>query len=241
MARRRKKKGGAPKPIWMMTFSDLVTVLLTFFVLVLSMGAMDREKIHEMVSVFRQDTGFLTPKTAGRMPDKFTVFEDVVEKPWEILEKQDRIKDLLFPDDELPPEISRSTLEENLEILVRPEGVALLMTDELLFPFEQTSLTPEGRQILEQIIPLVQSWPAPVNVAGYTCNIPGITMDNYDFAAHRAMAVTEHLLINDVEQDRLSVSAYGPHFPVADHETEEGRAQNRRVEILFKKAPRPYM
>ena len=241
MAREKSKKGGAPKPIWMFTFSDLVTVMLTFFVLVLSMASLDREYVQEIVTVFQQDTGFLTPKTAGRLPDEFVIIEDVLENPWEILEKEDRIKDLLFPEEELPPEVSKSTLEENLEILMRPEGIALMMTGELLFPFAETRLQPQARQILDQVIPLVKAWPAPVNVAGYTDNIPGIHMDNYEFAAERAMAVMEYLLINDVKQQRLSVSAYGEHFPVGDNETEEGRARNRRVEILLKKTPDTYM
>ncbi|WP_291323788.1 flagellar motor protein MotB [Desulfonatronospira sp.] len=241
MARKKNNKGGPPKPIWMLTFSDLVTVMLTFFVLVLSMATMDREYVREIVTVFQQDVGFLTPKTAGRLPDVAVIMEDILDNPWDILEKEDRIKDLLFPEQELPPEVSKSTLEKNLEILMRPEGIALMMTGDLLFPFAETTLQPHARQILDQLIPLVKAWPAPVNVAGYTDNIPGIYMDNYEFAAERAMAVAEYFIINDIEQDRLSVSAYGEHFPVGDNDTERGRARNRRVEVLLKKTPGAYM
>lgn len=240
MARKKKK----PKPIealWMVTFADMVTILLTFFILLLSMASLDRQIIREVITVFQEDIAFLSPSSAGRLPDRFLVFEDLLEKPWEILEKQNRIKDLLFPEEVLPPEISKSTLDENLKILERPEGIALMLTDGLLFPFAETTLNPQSRQILMQIVPLVQAWPSPVNIAGYTDNIPGIHKDNYEFAAERAMAVLEFLIINGIDNERLSVSSYGPHFPVAPNDTADGRAQNRRVEILLKTTPKTFL
>ncbi|WP_028574029.1 OmpA/MotB family protein [Desulfonatronovibrio hydrogenovorans] len=231
----RKKKQRKPiEALWMVTFADMVTILLTFFILLLSMASLDREIIREVITVFQEDIAFISPRSAGRVPDRFLIFEDLLEKPWEILEKENRIKDLLFPDDVLPPEISKSTLQENLRVLARPEGIALMLTDELLFPFGQTTLNPAARQVLAQIVPLVMAWPSAVNIAGYTDDIPGIHKDNYEFAAERATAVMEYLIINGVPDERLSISAYGPHFPVASNETEQGRSQNRRVEILLK-------
>ncbi|RQD66726.1 MAG: flagellar motor protein MotB [Desulfonatronovibrio sp. MSAO_Bac4] len=225
----------------MVTFADMVTILLTFFILLLSMASLDRQIIREVITIFQEDIAFLSPRSAGRLPDRFLVFEELLEKPWEILEKQNRIKDLLFPDDVLPPEISKSTLDENLKILERPEGIALMLTDDLLFPFAQTSLNTQARQILMQIVPLIKAWPSPVNIAGYTDNIPGIHKDNYEFAAERAMAVMEFLIINGIDNERISVSAYGPNFPVASNDTAQGRSQNRRVEILLKTTPKTFL
>ncbi|MCA1743191.1 MAG: flagellar motor protein MotB [Desulfonatronovibrio sp.] len=238
----RKKKN--PKPIealWMVTFADMITILLTFFILLLSMASLDRQIIREVITIFQEDIAFLSPSSAGRLSDRFMIFEDLLEKPWEILEKQDRIKDLLFPDDVLPPEISKSTLDENLKILERPEGIALMLTDELLFPSAQTSLNTPARQILMQIVPLIEEWPSPVNIAGYTDNVPGIHKDNYEFAAERAMAVLEFLIINGIDNERLSVSSYGPNFPVTPNDTAQGRSQNRRVEILLKTTPKTFL
>lgn len=231
---RDKKKPKPIEPLWMVTFADMVTILLTFFILLLSMASLDRQIIREIITIFQDDIAFLSQTSAGRLPDKFIVFEDLLEKPWEILEKRKRIKDLLFPDEVLPPEISKSTLEENLEVLIRPEGVALMLTDELLFPFASTTLSQPAREVLRQLVPLADAWPAPVNIAGYTDDIPGIDKDNYEFAAERAMAVLEFFVAQGIPNERLSVSAYGPNFPVADNDTAWGRSRNRRVEILLK-------
>ncbi|WP_232300527.1 OmpA/MotB family protein [Desulfonatronovibrio magnus] len=231
---RKKKKAKPIEALWMVTFADMVTILLTFFILLLSMASLDRDIIREVITIFQDDIAFVSPTSSGRVPDRFVIFEELLEKPWEILKKQQRIKDLLFPDDVMPPDLSRSTLDENLRVLVRPEGVALMLTDELLFPFAETSLNPRAKHVLDQIIPLVKEWPAPVNIAGYTDNIPGIHMDNYEFGALRAMAVLEYFLASGVNEKRVSVSSYGPHFPVASNNHARGRAMNRRVEILLR-------
>ena len=235
MARKKKKGGGgAASDGWLVTFSDLVTLLLTFFVLLLSMSSLDKSVVQEVVSIFTERTAFLSEKSAGKIAHRFKVLQKLVAKKWEILENEQRIKDLLFPDEVLPKEISRSTLEKNLRILVRPEGVALVLTDKLLFPLGGTKLTPAARKILKEVATLVSIWPAPVNIAGYTDNIPARTRDNYDISGERALAVLTFFLKQGLESSRLSISAYGPNFPVADNNTEFGRAQNRRVEILFK-------
>lgn len=236
---RKKKKSGLIEPLWMVTFADMVTILLVFFILLLTMASLDREIIRDIITVFQDDVAFMSSRSAGRLPDKFIIFEELLEKPWEIIEKENRIKDLLFPDEVLPPEVSKSTLEENLKILVRDEGIALMLTGDLLFPSAGTSLNAPARQILSQIIPLIREWPTSVNIAGYTDNIPGIHKDNYEFAAERAMAVTEYFIANNVRQEKISVSAYGPNFPVASNDTAQGRSLNRRVEILLKTGTKP--
>ncbi|MDK2921813.1 MAG: chemotaxis protein MotB [Desulfonauticus sp.] len=234
MARRKKRGGGEVQANWLVTFSDLVTLLLTFFVLLLSMSSMDKSIVRQVVSVFTEDVGFLDVRSTGKIEDRFKVLEKILQKPWEILEKKKRILDLLFPDMVLPKEINRSTLEKNLEILQRPEGVALVLHDGILFAPGSAILKPEAKRILEQIVELAMIWPAPVNIAGYTDSSGGIRVDNYELAAERALSVLAFFREKKIREDRLSVSAYGPNFPLADNKTREGRARNRRVEILFK-------
>ena len=110
-----------------------MTLLLTFFVLLLSMASMDRNVLTK-INLFTRDVAMSFPRAAGRIPQRIRFITDLLDNPWDILEKPDRIKDLLFPDDILPKDISTSTLEENMKVLVKPEGVALVLTDKLLFP-----------------------------------------------------------------------------------------------------------
>ncbi len=243
MARKKKKKGGGKSSgAWLVTFSDMMTLLLTFFVLLLSMSSMDKSIIRQVSSVFTKDIAFMSTKTSGKVEKRFEILRKAIEKPWEILEKKKRIKDLLFPDTVLPPEINKSTLEENLKVLKRPEGVSLVLTDKLLFPLGKTSLNNQAREILEEVAKLARIWPAPVNVAGYTDDVPSPERGNMRISEERALAVLNYFLEEkNLDPQRFSVSAYGRHLPIADNETPAGRARNRRVEILFKDMPHSYM
>lgn len=236
MGRKKKKGGGVAGDAWLVTFGDLVTLLLTFFVLLLSMSSMDRS-ILTKITFFTDDLGFLTQRSAGRIPQRIKLIIDALEKPWEILDKEERIKDMLFPDDEIPPEISRSTLMENLRVLARPEGVALVLTDELLFPSGGAELNATARDLLGTVADVLLFMGAPVNVAGYTDAVGGASEANYRLSGDRALAVLEFFLERGLAPERFSASGYGPHWPMADNATPEGRAQNRRVEILLKTTP----
>jgi len=238
VAKKKKKSGGGggDSARWMVTFSDLMTLLLTFFVLLLSMASMDKSVLTK-ITLFTKELGVMTYKGSGRLPTRFRAIIDLLERPWELMEKQNRIKDLLFPDDMLPPEISRSTLEENLRVLARPEGVALILTDKLLFPSGGSKLGDPVRVLLDQLAQVLTFMNAPVNIAGYTDTDPGVRHDNYELSGLRALSVLEFFLSADLPEERFSISGYGPHWALTSNETPEGKAQNRRVEILLKTTP----
>jgi chemotaxis protein MotB len=236
MARDKRKRPPKPGSAWLITFSDMMTLLLTFFVLLLSMSSMDRSFLTRF-NIYTADIGLLTYERAGQVPSRIRLVVELFERPLDVLHKKQRIKDLLFPDDVLPPEIDRSTLEKNLEILQRDEGVALVLNDGLLFEPGGYELTPAARVVLEQVGQVIEFMPAPVNVSGHADNSPSASVSNLELSARRALAVFDELLEQGHSEQRLSLSAYGATRPIADNATEEGRARNRRVEILLKTTP----
>ncbi len=225
----------------MVTFSDLMTLLLTFFVLLLSMSSMDKSVVMEVASFFKHNVSQLTTPGATRIETRYELLQKLLKNPLDAINKPQRIKDLLFPDEVLPPDISRSTLDKNLMVLKRPEGVALVLTDKLLFPLGQTSLTTTGKALVHEMGRFLMATDSSVNIAGYTDSIPGGRTDNYEIAARRAMSVLRSFLGMGMRSQRFSVSGYGPHFPIADNATPEGRAKNRRIEILVKTGSFTYL
>lgn len=234
---RKKDKGGGDSgaPGWMVTFSDLVTLLLTFFVLLLTMSSMDRTVLTK-INFFTKSVSQLSPQGRGRVPTDVKLLIELLERPWEVVLKQKTLKDLLFPDDILPMEIDRNTLENNLEIMERPEGVALVLTDKLLFRTGSAELTPAAVTLLNRVAEVFIYSPADINVAGFTDNVGNMT-SNLDLSARRAYSVLATLTEAGVPERRFSTSAYGPNWPLAENTTEAGRARNRRVEILLKTQP----
>jgi chemotaxis protein MotB len=225
----------------MVTFADLMTLLLAFFVLILSMSSMDRSILRDVVSHFAGSMGLAPKKGAGRVETRFSFIQEAIDNPVRALENPQRMKDLLFPDDVLPEGMARSTLNENLQILARPEGLALVLSDGLLFASGGSELRAESRKLLTEFARFLASTTMPVNVSGYTDNVQGASKDNYVLSMERAMSVLRFFLEFGFDPGRFSVSAYGEAFPLGDNDTPEGRVKNRRVEILLKTTGRTYL
>jgi chemotaxis protein MotB len=242
MARQRKRPKMSPSNAsWMVTFADLMTLLLSFFVLLLSMSSMDKSILRDVVSHFVGDMGLAPKKGAGRVTTRFEFVQQVIENPEQAFLDPQRIKDTLFPDETLPEGMARSTLDENLQVLVRPEGIALVLSDGLLFDIGESALTQDSRRLLSGFAEFLAAVPTPVNVAGYTDNVPAGQKDNYMLSSERAMSVLTFFLEQGFEPRRFTVSAYGEAFPLGDNTTPEGRAMNRRVEILLKTTGQTYL
>lgn len=232
---RKKKETCPPLALWLVTFSDLVTLLLTFFVLLLTMSSMDNA-ILTKVTLHTADLGLLDKRGSGRVTAKERLVVTLMEKPWEVMDKKQRIKDLLFPDDELPEEIDKSELDKNIEVLAKPDGVALVFTDRLLFAPGSAVLSPRGEFVIDRLVPMMMHTPAPINVAGYTNADEGVA-DPYALSEDRALAVLTYLLKAGVPNRRFSISAYGSQVPITDERGNPVNSpMNRRVEILLKTA-----
>lgn len=232
---KKKKEVCPPLALWLVTFSDLVTLLLTFFVLLLTMSSMDNA-ILTRVTLHTADLGLLDKRGSGRVGVKERLVVELMEKPWEVLDKKQRIKDLLFPDDVLPEEIDKQDLDENLEVLAKNDGVALVFTDKLLFEPGSSVLSPQGQFLMDRLVPMMTQTEAPINIAGYT-DATDNTETPLQLSGDRALSVLTFLVSAGVPNRRFSISAYGGEFPVVD---DMGRpvdsTMNRRVEVLLKTA-----
>ncbi len=248
MARRNKKAEGS-SAAWLVTFSDLMTLLLTFFVLLLSMASMDTTVISR-ISALNHSASPIPQSGPGRIPEKVSLIVRMLKDPANILNKQKRIKDLLFPVTTLPPDISYSELDKNLTLLAHPEGVVIVLTDSLLFDRDSARLAPRGKKLLEELTPVMLAVAADINISGYAGEeerlsagapaglSPTPRQDAYELSYTRSASVLEYFLQAKVPPVRFSVSGYGPDKPAFSTVTEEGRKKNRRVEILVKTTPR---
>lgn len=232
--RRKKKSEEAAGEGWLVTFSDLMTLLLTFFVLILSMSSMTQNVLTQ-INTFMNPRNYLTDSGAGRMSDRMRLILQLLREPH--LEKpQDKLKDLLFPNDILPDGMSKSTTKENLEVLQTPEGLVIVMTDKLLFNEGSYKLTRVAKKLLQSLGEVLHHTSADINISGYTDNeTPDGTESLMELSGLRALAVLEYFLQNEsVQPSRFSISGYGSDRPRELGNTNSARAHNRRVEILIK-------
>ena len=235
---RPKKKHSAPGSAWMITFADLVTLLLTFFVLLLSMSSLTISSFNQ-VNTFFAPMNFISQSGPGRVPQRIELILEQLREVDNAEFKPERIKDLLFPLDQLPPEMDRGKLEKNLQVLKTDEGIVIVMTDSLLFEYGNYQLSEENRKFLRPLYDVLLYSNSDINISGHTDDRQILPMSNYQLSGLRAMAVLEFFLVEAnaskaLSPSRFSISGYGADRPVDTNNTEFGRSRNRRVEILLK-------
>ncbi len=241
MARKKRgaEEGASGEGSWMVTFSDLSTLLLTFFVLLLSMSSMDDLKLKSMFQNFTSSSGILLFKQYGEIYHAKEIFiQGLYEKLKDALvvnkETEGMENELASNITENPFLSASGALRfENLE-----NGFKLVFGQELLFHSGSAEIRSRMLPVLKQVANFIRVSSYQVYIDGHTDAMP-IHNDrfrsNEDLSLARAYNIMEFLVKGcGVSPDTIAISGYGAQRPVASNRTPEGRAKNRRVEIIFK-------
>lgn len=234
MARKKKSSEGGVNNGWMVTFSDLMTLLLTFFVLLLSMSSLTRNVLTQ-INTFMSPRNYLNDATAGRVSDRMRLIQQLLREP-EVARDQTTLKDTLFPNDVLPSDMNSAKLEDNLEVLQTPEGLVIVMTDALLFDQGSHELSRDAKKILHSLVDVLHHTNADVNISGYADDEGAHSKKGpMELSGERALAVLDFFLEKEgLRPERFSISGYGANRPRESGSSRGARARNRRVEILLK-------
>ncbi len=219
---KKEKKAPEGAPMWMVTFSDMVTLLLTFFVLMLSMANMDQVKFQQASDSLAGAFGVLgsadrTEAVQPRVVSSSPINDDFSARVYR------RIKTRL------------RELKLNKKIqLVKDRGAVILRVDEaVLFQSGQSRLGPEADPILRKVAELVRPLPLNMKIEGHTDN-RGAELSNWDLSVNRAVAVLRFLATNDlIPMTRMAATGYGSQKPLFPNNSEQERALNRRVEFVL--------
>ncbi|RJP77058.1 MAG: hypothetical protein C4524_08900 [Candidatus Zixiibacteriota bacterium] len=230
---KKKKKHGEPENAerWLLTYADLITLLLGLFVILYSMSRMDLEKYKTMGQALR--TAFVGEPglPAPGMGDG----------PYEDVEGG------CYPDTSecyltLRLEEALEGLEmEAGEVMVEIEerGVVVRLMETLMFDLGRAELRPEARDLLGRIAPVLAQSGRPLLIEGHTDNLPIATAafpSNWQLSAARSANVVHFLTrYGGLPEEQISAAAYADQRPVASNLTEEGRRRNRRVDVVFLK------
>lgn len=208
--------------MWMVTFSDMVTLLLTFFVLLLSMANMDQVKFSKASDSLAGAFGVLgsSDKTAVAPPQVVSfspVNDDFTAQVYRRL--RTKLREL--------------KLNKKIKI-VKDRGAVVLRVDEaVLFESGQAQLEPEADAILRKVAELVRPLPLNLKIEGHTDN-RGEEMANWDLSVGRAISVLRFMATNQlIPLTRMSATGYGSQKPLFPNASVEERALNRRVEFVL--------
>jgi len=224
-------------PEWLATFGDLMSLLLCFFVLLLSMSTMDAKKVKEAIGSLAGALSVLEGGTQTEVSRERIQKATPIQKTEETTETVNRLSSAIaeFKEFTAGGKGPAITLEE------AEEGFFIRLPADITFPPGSAKITNTDTLLFLKRIALIIKEYLPKNVEvqikGFTDNTPppptSPYADNWELSAARALSVLKILIKNGVNPKQLSAAAYGEYHPIASNATPEGRAKNRRVEIWF--------
>lgn len=229
--RRNQHKSATMQQPWLIIFSDLMTLMLTFFVILVAMSVIDENSRQRAVESVRHVFGF---EDSRYRLDKMQDAEGVVN-PGQSASPSSTAHEaaqLLFKDS---PSVSVRYTEQ--EFIVSALG-------DMLFREGSNQLTVEGRRALDRLVPFMQDIKYPVRIEAHSA--PGVgegsllafsgerVLDaSWELSMQRGMAVREHFITRGVPGEMLVMEAYGSHRPHYSNNSADGRRKNRRVDLVL--------
>ncbi len=255
------KNSGGGAPAWVITFADLMSLLLAFFVLLFSFSELDKQKFKELSGSMRDAFG-VQREIRSREPPKGISFVarefsagTPEPTPLNVLRQQttnDFMRHLQvvknrktgkqqsgqenvvkMVEEELAKEIKSGILDVETE----GEKVIIRIRENGSFPSASDRLEDGFQPVVEKLAGVVQRVEGSVVVAGHTDSLPISTArfrSNWELSSARAVTVLHSLLAaSGVDPGRFEVEGHAATQPLASNDTPEGRARNRRVEIIL--------
>jgi len=223
---------------WMVTFSDLIMLLLTFFVMLLAMSSMDTNRLKEMILHLRDSAGVLAFSGSRGVSDLASFIKKYKDTKTSFMIDQFLLRDMFMSSIELDREEMIKDLSQLIDIIDDERGIVLSFQENIMFDPGEARIKKEAFPVLDSIADAIDSCPYDILIMGHTDNIPShskLYESNWELSSYRGLFVLEYFLKEKgLQPSRFSVGGYGPARPLYPNDTPKNRALNRRVEIIFK-------
>ncbi len=222
--KREKESDGPSAPFWMVTYGDMVTLLLTFFVLLLSFSSLDDVKFKEAASSLNNELNIL--------PKKVSILDYF--KPRNLGESEsDYVKETINRINNIAKELG---LEKDINVEMTDTGLLIQLGDKVLFDPGEANLKEKSHPVLKVVGDAIKTRAKEVLVSGHTDNVPIHTTEfpsNWELSSARALSVVKYLIKEaNVPPNILAATGYSEYRPIASNDTPQSRQKNRRVEFL---------
>jgi len=220
---------------WLLTYADMITLLMAFFIMLYSMSIMNLNKFQQVAISIRSGFGGLSPGqgksllgTNGQFSTKPSpMMGDTIGVPWNVVKEIQRF-------------VKENDLQKKVKLRADERGLVVsLVTDKVVFPKGQAELTDYAKKIIRGIMETLANVPNHIRVEGHTCNLPIVSEkypSNWELSTSRATNVVRFLIEEaGLPADRLSAAGYADSHPLVPNTNENNRAQNRRVDIVIQR------
>ncbi|GFN22639.1 OmpA/MotB family protein [Thermanaeromonas sp. C210] len=239
MLKRGREENHDNKERWLLTYADLITLLMIFFVVMYAISDTNMKKLSALAQSLSQA---LTGTPGGLFteagPSMIPGLSGGPALPQAASEGQESSPlDQIYT--QLNEYIAASGLQQEIILTKEERGLVVGMVETVLFPRGSDQLTPRAREIITRVGKMLAPLPNYLRIEGHTDNLPIQTErfpSNWELASARALNVL-HVLITEagISPERLSATSYGEYRPLVPNDTEENMARNRRVDIVVLK------
>ncbi len=239
----KKEESAGGAPAWMVTYGDMMTLLLTFFVLLLSFSTTETAKFKAaMVSLQGiLGVGDKVDNSILQQPNSPSVTQGGQPTDLED-EKQEDMSETFEKMEALIEVIDSLQLNDQVKLIPDKEGVIIRINSETIFKSGSAVLDTEFYPLLDQIAYLTRLFNDDIVVEGHTDDLPISTKNfpsNWELSGARAGSIIRYLIETSGESpERFQLKGFAETEPIETNGTPEGRAINRRVEILIKNTPK---
>lgn len=243
--RYRKGKKAKSNPSWLVTFADVLMIILVLFVLLLSFSTIDPAKFNSVLESFNNRTPVdldvskdadddILDGSDGILDGGETIDEETKEKIKETIEREKKLKNIV---DFVGEFATENQLDGELEAQITERGVELTLPENISFHSGQDVLLNEAKVFLDAIVPMLDGIKNGIIIEGHTDNIPIRTAkfpSNWELSTARATKVVRYLTeVNQLNANRFMATGHGEFKPITDNSNNELRAKNRRVVIVI--------
>ncbi len=212
---------GSGNDRWLLTYSDLITLLLAFFIILYAMSELDNQKYARLAQGLATAFG-------GNVPNG-----TLINGANKLLTEDEQFELVMKDIEAYMIELSKCT---QISMHVEERGLVISINANLFFPIGSAVLTSESKDILTRVAEILTRIPNHIRIEGHTDNVPIKTRDypsNWQLSTARATNVITYLIEQmHYNPARLSAAGYGEYRPVESNDTAAGRSRNRRVDVV---------
>ena len=246
------KKLARRDPRWLVSYADLMSLLFAMFVMLLSFSEVDSESFRRNAGPISQAFTDIPPERKAKTPteqspgggrsmfDFIRPQEQQDDEPEDEvrMEKIRQVKDLT---EKLHAILAVELQREEVDLIESDSMVTIRFRDRAAFALGDRELSPNILPTLDGIAAVLARTPGRIRIEGHTDDVPIATSlfrSNWDLAAARPASVVHYLLLAGViDPKRISAEGFADSRPLKPNDTQDGRAANRRVEIVIEMLP----
>jgi chemotaxis protein MotB len=234
-SKRGEESGGSTDANgWMVTFSDLLTLLMTFFVMLLSMSSMDKNRLEGLSASLRGAVGVLESGLYSEVSAPKEISHKIAVGKSLAFEVRNALAELKIDQGKTNDTEETGYMGQGVSVVEEGSKVWVSLPEAILFPRGSKTLSSHGMRVVEKIGKVLKRWTYPIRCQGHTDGSGEVSeAEALPLSLQRAASVVNHLRTRAAIPDkRLIVVGYGSMRPIDTSGTEAGRARNRRVDLV---------